>query len=57
VKAACVISMTGFHEWLGGQLKRFSFGTNILEGRQYRIMNEVPTFLMILIIVSVVVKF
>ena len=57
IKAACVILMTGFHEWLGGQLKRFSAGTNILEGRRYRIMNEVPTVLMILIVVSVVVKF
>jgi putative membrane protein len=57
IKAACVISMTGFHEWLGRQLKRFAAGANILEGRRYRIMNEVPTVLMILIVVSVVVKF
>ena len=57
VKAACVILMTGFHEWLGGQLKRFSAGANVLKGRRYRIMNEVPTVLMILIVISVVVKF
>jgi putative membrane protein len=57
VKAACVISMTIFHEWLAGQQKRFASGADVLEGRRYRIMNEVPTVLMILIVISVVVKF
>ncbi|NDH75108.1 MAG: hypothetical protein EBY53_11420, partial [Rhodobacteraceae bacterium] len=28
-----------------------------LTGRQYRMMNEVPTILMLIIVVSVVVKF
>lgn len=57
LKAISVIMMTGFHEWLGGQLKRFVAGVGVLEGRRYRIMNEVPTVLMILIVISVVVKF
>jgi putative membrane protein len=30
---------------------------NRLSGRQYRIMNEVPTILMIVIVASVIVKF
>jgi putative membrane protein len=57
VKTVSVVLMTGFHGWLGGQLKCFVAGSNILDGRRYRIMNEVPTVLMILIVLSVVVKF
>lgn len=56
-KAAGVIAMTGFHEWLEARVKSFGRGENSLSGRRYRIMNEVPTLLMILIVFSVVVKF
>jgi putative membrane protein len=56
-KAAGVLGMTWFHHWLGLRRKDFLAGTNSLTGRQYRMMNEVPTLLMILIVLSVVVKF
>jgi len=56
-KAVSVIGMTGFHEWLNVQRKKLLNGTNTLTGRQYRIMNEVPTILMFIIVISVVVKF
>jgi putative membrane protein len=56
-KAAGVIAMTGFHEWLYARVKGFGAGENKLTGRQYRVMNEVPTVLMIVIVLSVVVKF
>ncbi len=56
-KAAGVLSMTWFHHWLGLRRKDFISGTNSLTGRQFRMMNEVPTLLMVLIVVSVVVKF
>lgn len=57
VKALCVLGMTGFHEWLGARRKEFTTGSNRLTGRQYRIMNEVPTLLMVVIVASVIVKF
>ncbi len=57
VKGASVIAMTIFHEWLGKRRKDFINRSNTLTGRQYRLMNEVPTLLMVLIVVSVVVKF
>jgi putative membrane protein len=57
VKAVSVIAMTIFHEWLGKRRKDFVNDSNKLTGRQYRLMNEVPTLLMVLIVVSVVVKF
>ncbi|QFT58266.1 hypothetical protein FIU94_05460 [Sulfitobacter sp. THAF37] len=56
-KAAGVIAMTGFHEWLVVRMRDFGQGRNSLTGRHYRLMNEVPTVLMILIVISVVVKF
>ena len=56
-KAACVIAMTCFHEWLMARMREFGEGRNQFTGRQYRLMNEVPTVLMIVIVLSVVVKF
>ena len=56
-KAASILAMTGFHEWLGARRKDFATGRNRLTGRQYRIMNEVPTLLMLVIVASVIVKF
>ena len=56
VKAAAVIAMTVFHHWLGRQRKELAAGRS-LGGRQYRLMNEVPTLLMAIIVVSVIVKF
>ena len=56
-KTFCVIAMSLFHHWLGQQRKDFVGGTNSVTGRQYRMMNEVPTLLMIIIVISVIVKF
>ncbi|MGO4909780.1 protoporphyrinogen oxidase HemJ [Pseudorhodobacter sp. W20_MBD10_FR17] len=56
-KAASVIVMTWFHHWLGLRRKDFMAGQNTLTGRRYRMMNELPTVLMIVIVLSVIVKF
>jgi protoporphyrinogen IX oxidase len=56
-KAASVVAMTIFHMWLAQCRKRLEVGTDTLTGRQYRMMNEVPTVLMIIIVLSVIVKF
>ena len=56
-KAVSVIAMTGFHHWLMARRKAFEAGENTLSGKRYRMMNEVPTLLMIVIVFSVVVKF
>lgn len=57
VKATCVLAMTWFHMWLAARRKEFILGTNVRSGRDYRIMNEVPTVLMVAIVFSVIVKF
>ena len=56
-KGAAVIAMTWFHFWLDWRRKDFLAGQNRLTGRQFRMMNELPTVLMIVIVISVVVKF
>ncbi len=56
-KLVSVVLMTVFHVWLARRVKGFAQGQNHLTGKQYRIMNEVPTVLMIVIVLSVVVKF
>lgn len=56
-KAGSVLGMTWFHMWLAGRHKDFVAGRNTLTGRQYRLMNEVPTVLMVVIVLSVIVKF
>ena len=56
-KAVSVVAMTWFHIWLGIRRKDFVAGVNNLSGRQYRLMNEVPTVLLLVIVFSVIVKF
>lgn len=57
VKAGSVLGMTWFHVWLGLRRKEFMAGTNHRSGRTYRLMNEVPTVLLVLIVFAVIVKF
>lgn len=55
-KAVSVLGMTWFHMWLGLRRKDLLNGTNTLTGRRYRMMNEVPTLLLIVIVVSVIAR-
>jgi putative membrane protein len=56
IKAACVIAMTWFHHWCGYRRKDFVAGKNHLTGKQYRLMNEVPTVLMIVIVIMIIAR-
>ncbi len=55
-KAGAVLAMTWFHHWLGRRRKEFLNGTQTLTGRQYRLMNEVPTLLLVIIVFSVIAR-
>ncbi len=55
-KAAAVLAMTWFHHWLGYRRKEFLRSENTRSGRTYRIMNEVPTLLLIIIVFSVIAR-
>lgn len=56
-KGASIIAMTWFHMWLGIKRKQFVAGENKLSGKTYRMMNELPTVLMLIIVFSVILKF
>lgn len=56
-KAASVLLMTWFHLWLMKRREDFVTGTNGRTGKQFRMMNEFPTILMLVIVISVIVKF
>jgi putative membrane protein len=56
-KAAMVLAMTWFHHWLGYRRKDFAAGRNTRSGRTYRMMNELPTIFMVIIVLSVILKF
>ena len=52
-----LIGMTWFHMWCARRRRIFAEGGNSLTGRNYRMKNEVPTVMMVVIVLSVVVKF
>ena len=56
-KAAAVLAMTWFHHWLATQRKIMATRPAPFSGRTYRLMNELPTLLMVVIVLSVIVKF
>ena len=56
VKLTCVIVMTGMHHAMMVWRKKFEADENTKGDKFYRIMNEIPTVLMILIIVFAVVE-
>lgn len=55
-KAGAVLAMSWFHHWLARRRKDFMKQNNTLSGRQYRLMNEVPTVLLVIIVVSVIAR-
>ena len=56
IKLFLVIVLTAYHFFLGVCLKNFSLDLNTYSSRFYRIFNEVPTILLILIVFIVVFK-
>lgn len=55
-KAAAVLGMTWFHMWCAAQRRVFDSGGNEKPGRYFRLMNEVPTVFMIIIVVAVIAR-
>lgn len=56
MKLGGISTMTGFHVWCAAERKRLVAGVKH-SGRTYRIINEVPTLLMVVIVLAVIVKF
>ena len=55
-KIALIVAMTAMHGFLGKWRKDFEADRNTRPGKFYRMMNEVPTLLMIFVVILVIVK-
>jgi putative membrane protein len=55
-KLTLVVIMSGVHGYLARCVRVFAADANVRTGRFFRILNEAPTVLMILIVILVVVK-
>lgn len=55
-KIAAVVALSGVHGYLSASVRRFAADRNTRDSRHWRMINEVPTVLMIIIVVLVVVK-
>jgi putative membrane protein len=55
-KLALVIALSGLHGYLAATIRRFANDANTRNPRFYRVLNEVPTVIMIGIVILVVVK-
>lgn len=55
-KLVAILGMTWFHMWCAARRQEFANGSNTRTGRTYRIANEVPTLLLIVIVVSVIAR-
>lgn len=56
VKLLSVLVMTGFHMHLAKARREFAEEKRLRNQRYWRIMNEVPTLLMVVIVIMVIVK-
>ncbi len=55
-KLLLVLILSGFHGYLSASVRRFADDRNEKSARHWRIVNEVPTLLMVAIVVLVIVK-
>ena len=55
-KLVLVALLTWFHVWLGWRIRDFAENNNTRSSRTYRIVNELPTLLVIGIVILVVVR-
>jgi putative membrane protein len=55
-KLALVLIMSGLHGYFAGAVRRFAEDRNARSSTHWRVMNEVPTVLMIGIVILVIVK-
>lgn len=55
-KLTAVVILWGYHGFCGRYLRQFEAGKNIHTDKFFRIFNEIPTILLIFIVIMVVIK-
>jgi putative membrane protein len=56
VKAVLVLALSGYHGLMARHLRAFAEDRNERPSRYFRMINEVPTVMMIIIVIMVIVK-
>jgi len=56
LKLAAVLVLSAFHGLLSRSVRHFAAGHNKFSQKAWRILNEIPTLLMIIIVIAVIVK-
>lgn len=56
VKLLFVLALSGFHGFMGGQLRRFADDQYERSAKFFRRINEVPTLIMIVVVIMVIVR-
>ncbi len=56
VKVTAVLILSGFHGWCSARRRDFAEGRNTRTSRTFRIANEAPTLLLLVIVAMVIVK-
>lgn len=55
-KIALVLGLSGFHGFLAAQARRFRHDSGIRNTRTWRMLNEIPSFVAIAVVILVIVK-
>jgi putative membrane protein len=55
-KLVLVVLLSGFHGFLAAQVRRFAADGGIRSSRTWRMLNEIPSFAVIIIVILVIVK-
>lgn len=55
-KLLIVVLLSGFHGFLAGQVRKFASDGGIRSTRTWRMLNEIPSFAVILVVILVIVK-
>ena len=56
IKIAGVLTLTSFHFWLAAKRKELERGECATTGRQFRMLNELPAVLMLVIVAMVIAR-
>ncbi|MCY3880282.1 MAG: CopD family protein [Rhodobacteraceae bacterium] len=56
IKLAGIFTLTAFHFWLAAQRRDLEAGRCIVGERRFRLMNEVPSVIAVLIVIMIVVR-
>ena len=56
VKLGLLLLLTGYHGWMSGVVKRLARDESVMSSERFRVMNEVPTVVLVLICTYAVLR-